>query len=192
MDDLARQEALQRYVFLQQTALLCTWPETTFIAANDESVIVVLGRPANLDILEKLLSRRRTVHDHPIVVRRADDPTKIPACHVLYITADVTPDVQKKAINLFRGKPVLLIGETSSFASQGGCIGLISKSGIVQREFNTVAIRTQSVVVDLRLQKGGRFVETSPDQLQPGSGPHGRPPKTGQRPSPKVRNIQVE
>jgi hypothetical protein len=95
-----------------------------------------------------------------VVVKRFDSPEKILPCQILLVAAEVPEEIQLKVIQQLRGKPILLIGETPDFTRQGGCISLIPKAESREREFNTAAIKDQSIVVDLRLQKGGRYVET--------------------------------
>jgi hypothetical protein len=170
--DQRHAEDYQRYVFLQQAMYLCRWPDKAFQATDNQSVIAILGKESNPELLEKLTMRRKTVDGRQIIIKRFDDPEKVTACHILFVTADIKPDMQRKTIKLFRGKPVLLVGETSDFTGLGGCISLLAKSGMIEREFNTAAISAQTVVVDLRLQKGGRFVETTPE---PAPAPNSQP-----------------
>jgi hypothetical protein len=158
--DRPRAEDIQRVMFIQQAIVLCTWPEASFASTKDETVIAILGKESSPDLLDKLSDHLKFVNDRPVVIKRFDSPEKVLPCQILLVAAEVPQEVQLKVIRQFRGKPVLLIGETAEFTRQGGCISLIPKAETREREFNIAAIKDQSVVVDLRLQKGGRFVET--------------------------------
>lgn len=186
--DRPRAEDVQRDLFLQQAIVMCKWPDASFASTNEETVIAILGKESSPQLLDKLTDRLKFVHDRPLVIKRFDHAEKVLPCQILLVAAEVPQEVQLKVIRQFRGRPVLLIGETAEFTRQGGCISLIAKAETREREFNTAAIKDQSVVVDLRLQKGGRFVETIAKYLpdskpaQPGSNsgpddPHGPVPK---------------
>lgn len=153
-----------RCSFLHQVVFFCSWPDASFKQTNNDFVIAVLGQNAKPDALEKLMFRRAQANNRRIVVKRFTDLSKIGACQILYITAIVKPETQLEAIRTYRGKPVLVIGESAEFTRNGGCVGLVSKDETVCKEFNTAEIQRQSVIVDLRLQRDGVFVETLPQK----------------------------
>jgi len=165
-----------RCTFVRQAVFFCTWPENSFKRTQNDFVLAILGDEACPELMEKLVQRLVTVNGHRIVLERHKELEKVPTCQLLYLTAAVSAEVQKQAIEKFRGQSVLLIGESTEFTRWGGCIGLVAADGTLKKEFNTVEIKTQAVIVDLRLQRDGSFVETIP--LRPGDP---KPPRESDR-----------
>ena len=158
--ELRSNENKLRAIFLRQLALFGIWTESESNTSERDIVIVVVGSESSPDLFEQLVISCPADPHRPIVVKREMEPDKISDCEILFVSGTVKRESQCKIIKAHRGKPVLVVGETPEFASDGGCIGLLSDSGTITKEFNSAEIKKQRITIDLRLQRGGTFVET--------------------------------
>ncbi len=104
--------------FLRNFARYVTWPAVA--DARSPWRIGILGRDPFGDVLEKTFIGR-TEQGRPFEIYRADTPEELPECNIVFVAYhDATR--RRAALAVFRGKPVLTVGDTAEFLQEGGII----------------------------------------------------------------------
>lgn len=130
-----------------------TWPRESFETDRSPFVIGVLGKPSETH--EKLLARyedgKKQVHGRSVEVRLLDGNRDVSSCHALLVMESCSPETVAEALKLVRGKSVLTIGETGSFAESGGVLSVVKSGNDSVLELNQSAAKRQQLKVDVRL-----------------------------------------
>ena len=147
--------------YLYQIAKYTNWPDSAFANRDASLVIGVIGNNPFGERLDEI-ARRKRVGRRPIQIRYLrpmDDPT---TCHILFVGRSVRPDARAAAIKAVRGRPVLLVGETTDFIRQGGTLSFfVSKNKVrfdlSQEQAQRQGVKFKSPLLDLwaRWQKVG-------------------------------------
>lgn len=98
-----------------------TWPESTFASDRAPFVIGVLGGNPFGEALEQIAAKKQ-LNGRAIEVRQLGLPAEALACQIVFVTRSISPEVEKQLLDLARGQPVLLVGESSGFNDRGGII----------------------------------------------------------------------
>jgi len=107
--------------FLRNFARYVTWPAQAFANDNAPWHICVLGSERFLDeALEKTL-RGRVEQGRGFEIFRAASIDQLPRCHIVFVGYD-TAASRRAAIQAFKGRPVLTVGDAPEFLDEGGVI----------------------------------------------------------------------
>ena len=129
------------------------WPASAFNGDHAPLVIGVLGENPFGATIDRLAKRKKT-QGRQIVVRRYPSPQDYRPCHMLFVGGANGAELRQWAVRSTRGQPVLVIGETKDYASQGADANFfIDVDSTVGFEINIDALRRQNLRVDARLLK---------------------------------------
>lgn len=135
--------------FLFHFAQLVDWPAGA-LSAGDKSLdlCVFEDEPRRQELqstIEGKLVGNRVLH-----VRVLNTPQAIQGCNILFLSLD---EGRRQAATLrsLRGQPVLTVGETGNFLSDGGMIQLRIEAGKVRFEINEDAADSSHLKISSRL-----------------------------------------
>jgi hypothetical protein len=135
--------------FLFNFAKFVEWPEGAFSEPKAPLVIGVLGENPFGEHLERTV-RGKTINGRPLTVRELHSPTEARDCHILFISNDEKPRLQKVFESL-RGASVLTVGETEHFIDAGGMINFVLESGKIRFQVNDVAAKSARLKISSKL-----------------------------------------
>ncbi len=140
-------------IYLLNFAKSFDWPETAFPKATTPLVVGVLGNDPFGNTLTRVC-RGETAGGHALQVRTAKTPAELYDCHIVFVSKSEASRTNSIVSN-FSGRPILLIGDFSPFASKGGHLNFILKSGSVRYEFNAHAAQRNGLRIPSRIQRSG-------------------------------------
>lgn len=142
--------------FLSKFVKYVTWPSERTSPKDAPFVMGVLGTDPFGARLDETFKGRK-LDDHPIVVRRLAGFEGIASVHVLFVPGRETKHLEQ-VIALTAGAGVLLVGESSDFALDGGVINFYVEGGKLRFEINTDSAKRQKLRVSSDLLKLARIV----------------------------------
>jgi hypothetical protein len=158
--------------YLLNFAEFIEWPAGTFANAKSPIILGVLGKDPFGPELDKL--QGKVVNGRKLEIkrfkgalefrgeetpgRRQDDlPAKqakklaeMKSCHILFITSS-EKNYLTQTLKPFRGASVLTVGETDSFAREGGMITFVDSENNVQLEINLAAAEQARLKISSKL-----------------------------------------
>ena len=124
--------------FLYNFMRFVEWPTNAFAADTTPLTVGVLATEKVGDnfatALTKLLKDKKA-HNRTIVVKKITAPSEAAMCNVVFVTdaeARRTPQVADAT----RGKPILLVGESTDFLTNGGMINIVEDDRQKQLRFD--------------------------------------------------------
>lgn len=135
--------------FLYNFAKFVEWPPSVFTDSKQPFNICVLGAdPFGRSLDDAVLGK--TVASHPVAVTRARLVQELPDCHILFI-AGAQRSSLSEILGRFRGKNVLIVGETEDFASTGGTIQFVLEGNHVRFAINPDAAERAGLKISSKL-----------------------------------------
>jgi len=142
--------------FLRNFARYVTWPVQAF--ANDRAPwhICVLGSDGFLDeVLERTLQGRME-QGRAFEIFRAKTTDQLPACHIVFVGYDNAAR-RRAALEVFKGRPVLTVGDAPEFLEEGGVIRFQVGQN-VEMSINLDQARAMSLSVPTKMLEVSREV----------------------------------
>ncbi len=143
--------------FLYSFGRYLIWPERTFTESSGAFVLGVCGEDPFGQVLDRI-AQVKTIQGHRIVIQRMASIEALKPCHILFISRSIPAEQQAAIIKKLQGKAVLLVGEVSGFAEQGGGINFYVEAGTVRFEINVDAIQQEGLLLDAKLMSLGKKV----------------------------------
>ncbi len=148
-------------VFLLNFIQFTDWPESAFASSNAPLRIGVLGDDAFAATVEKAV-RGEAVRGHKIAVMQAKKTEELKDCQAVFVGKSERPrNVQILAA--YKNLPVLTVGESEDFATQGGIFNFFVKNSKVHFEVNAGEARRKGLRINAQLFNLGVIVETKED-----------------------------
>lgn len=133
------------------------WPDNRFTETAREFRICFFGDDEvarNFSALNgKMYGRNR------ISVSRRNSGQSCTDCDLIFISRGTDPDLVEQVLQQSVDRPVLTIGESDTFARDGGVINFIRKNDRLQFEINTRTARDKGFKLSSRLLKLANIVE---------------------------------
>jgi len=154
--DQPAQEFKVKAAFLYNFARFVEWPSFAFKDANSPFVIAVVGTDPFDGALEQAVSGK-TIGNRKVEIRHFDSVDKIGACQILFVPA--SDDESEKQINdKVKNDPVLTVGESEKFVSDGGgSVRFFTDDGKMRFEISTDATDAAKLKVSSKLLKLARI-----------------------------------
>ncbi|MGH9748728.1 MAG: YfiR family protein [Candidatus Polarisedimenticolia bacterium] len=146
--------------FLYNFAKFAEWPDDAFRGPDAPLLIGVVGGDLFLEALERGVAGK-TVGGRPFAVRRVRDPVADPVCHILFVAAGEARRLPR-LLEQLGGAPVLLVGETPGFASEGGVINFFIEENRVRFEVNLTSAERARLRLSSKLLSLARLVGARP------------------------------
>jgi hypothetical protein len=140
------------------------WPEGTLGQSGSSVVVGVLEDDRVAPLLAAAL-RDKTIHGHPVVVRRLGSAMEAKSCAVLFVG---TWDRKKIAriVQAVGRSPVLTVGEREQFSRLGGVVAFIRDGSRIQFEINLDAANRAGLQVSSKLLRLATVWREPPPQAR--------------------------
>ena len=136
--------------FLYHFSRYIEWPADDFAAKGKPFVIGTFRANPFGGLLLKIASRKK-VDGRPIEIRQISSPSEALDCQILFIPSSVPVSEQTELMNLTKGHPVLVVGETSDFIQRGGNVQFYVEGNRVRFAFSDTASRRDDLKVSPKL-----------------------------------------
>ena len=123
--------------FLFNFAKFIEWPASSFATPQSPFAICVLGQDPFGSTLTDTL-QGKMIGMRPLAVRRLRDKSEARSCQIVFVSSSESPHLADIVVTL-RGANVLLVGETTGFAANGGTIEFTLENDSVRFAINTDA-----------------------------------------------------
>jgi hypothetical protein len=155
--DKAAKEYELKAALIYKFANYVTWPKDSFQDEKAPLVVGVLGKDPFDGKLDEVLKDKK-VDTHPIVVKhlaKLDDTLKI---HILFVAATENGSLDR-IIEIHKGSPTLIVGDSLEFAERGGCIGLfINEEKKLRLAINSKVAKAATFKISSDLMKVAQLV----------------------------------
>lgn len=131
------------------------WPHP-----SQELVIGFVGDGPMGEMLQKVLDGK-TSEARPIRVLLFPSDEQLQQCSILYV-AQSAPKKIRAVVDKVRNKGVLTVGDSDSFARNGGMVGLVRTGDQVQIQVNREATEESHLKISSRLLNLSTIVQTVP------------------------------
>ena len=139
-----RDERAVKAAFVFNLTKYVEWPQ-----ASNELVIGFVGEGPMGETLERMLAGRSS-ESRPIRVVLYPPDEELERCSILYI-ADSAPSKVRAILDRVRTKSILTVGDTGSFARNGGMVGLVRVGEQVQIQVNLEVTHESRLRISSRL-----------------------------------------
>lgn len=146
--------------FIERFTQFVDWPGRIGGRRSDPFVIGVFGRTSLARNLREL-TRRQTIKNRPAQVVQLDGPQGAADCDLLFVAssqADRLPEI----LSAIGDQPVLTVGDTPGFASQGVLINFVRDSDRLRFEINTAAVERSGLRFSSRLLRLAHLISPKP------------------------------
>lgn len=159
----ARAQSASEYqvkaAFLYNFAKFVEWPASAFGDSKQSLDICVFGRDPFGRVLEDSLLGK-TIGERRTAIRRAIQLPGLAGCQVVFV-AGSEGGRAIEAVNHFRRRPVLLVGESEGFAAAGGTIQFMMEEGKVRFVINPDAADRANLKISSKLLALAKIVHDS-------------------------------
>jgi hypothetical protein len=107
-------------VFLFNFAKFIDWPPGSLTSPHSSFAICILGQDPFGHVLDDIL-QGKMIRDQPLTVQRLKDQAEARRCQMVFVSSSESPRLTE-ILKSLRGANVLIVGETTGFASSGGTI----------------------------------------------------------------------
>jgi hypothetical protein len=162
-DDLVNREYQLKALFVYNFGTFIEWPEGTFADAKAPFVIGVLGS-ASADLISTLnqIAASKTIGERKIVIERYKSIDEMKDCQVLFVSRSVPLQQQSKIIETVGSRPILTVGESQNFATNGGDVNFFIDANKIRFEINLEATKQQNLKINARLLAMARIIGENP------------------------------
>jgi hypothetical protein len=123
------------------------WPAGTL---SGDLTICTAGHTPVTAALQQIV-RDEVINGHRLVVRAIDAPQA--ACNVVFVPSDVSA---AEYLRSARTAPVLTVGESPDFLTQGGIINFVRDAGMMRFEIDQESARSARLQISSRLLRLAR------------------------------------
>ena len=143
------EESQVKAAFLFHFAQLVDWPADPNNDGNRSLIICVFDDDPQRHELQSTLEGK-LIGERALHVRLLSDPQATPGCKILFLSRDEGPR-QSATLRDLRDQPVLTVGESDSFLSDGGMIRFRIESDRIRFDINLTAADSAHLKISSRL-----------------------------------------
>jgi hypothetical protein len=143
--------------YLYQFGYYIQWPAGSFADKQSPFVIGVMGEDPFGGALDEI-AREKKIDGRPIVIKRFASPAAYSPCHILFVAASYDAANILPTIRKTQKFPVLLVGEKTGFALQGGTINLYIEQNKVRFEVNMEVAKQEQLKISSKLLSLAKIV----------------------------------
>ena len=138
--------------FLYNFARFVDWPATAFPSANAPFTIGFIGRPALSEKFGQAV-QGKNVGGREFSIRKLDDASSADTCQIVFIGDEAKASAVLAAV---KGKPVLCVGEGTTFLADGGMIAFSREGARLVFDVSPAAITAATLKPGDKLIKAAR------------------------------------
>jgi hypothetical protein len=132
------------------------WPQP-----NQELIVGINDDSPTAETLKKVLDGRNS-ESRPIRVLLFPSDAQLEQCNILYV-GHSSPKKWRALLERVRKKSILTVGDSDSFAQDGGIVGLVTTGDHVQIQVNLVAAAEAHLKISSRLLNLSTIVQPTPE-----------------------------
>jgi hypothetical protein len=164
-----------KLAFLYNFAKFVEWPPGAFPQSNAPVFVGIVGHdPFTIDMEEQVCGR--SANGHPILLKRLRPGDALRGCHIIFISAAENKNLPAILANL-KGASVLTVGETDTFATNGGVIRFFVENNTLHFEINPDVAAQTGLRISSRLLALAKIVRNAAADEKPSAeskSPRGR------------------
>jgi hypothetical protein len=138
-----------KLAFLMNFAKYVDWPASSFPASDTPISIGLYGEDKFGNLL-KQATDGKAIAGRRIVTQRTGAADNLGDYHILFISDSEAQNLGE-LLSRIKGLPVLTVGETEQFLTEGGVINFVKKEGKVRLEINLAAARNGKLDISSKL-----------------------------------------
>ena len=146
--------------FLFHFAQFVEWPPETFKEAGTPLVYCTIGEDPFHGSLDAALNGK-TIGARSLHVRHLKQPSELQGCHVVFL-GEKEKRLFSTVLELLKGSPVLIVGESEHFVQDGGTIGFSLEENKIRFEVNLEAAEKARLRISSRLLALAKTVVGNP------------------------------
>jgi hypothetical protein len=128
--------------YLFRLSLFVDWPAEKLSSGSDKIRFCIAGDRQIIETVKNVLAGK-SINQHEIEIVGVDLKAELQACHLLYLTEII--EAETSFLQAVANYPVLTIGETKRFYSQGGMVLLFEKENRIFFAINNQAAERSRV-----------------------------------------------
>jgi len=144
-------------VFIYNFTRFVEWPEMAFAGPDSPFIIGIVGADPFGPALPEAVAGEK-VGTHPIRVQRFQQIADVKDCHLLYISAK-EPEKAREMLAAIPRRPMLTVGESPTFARQGGMIRFLTMNNKIRLEVNPTTVRAAQLDISSKLLQVAQIVD---------------------------------
>ncbi len=142
--------------FLLNFTKFIDWPATAFEGTPDVFRVCVFAEPTFVQSVQRML-QGETVRGRPIQVETPYSAERARSCHIAYF-AQSSIDHAAGLLPALRQVPVLTVGESRRFLTQGGALAFVLDDNRVRFDVNKKAAERAGLTISSKLLRVARKV----------------------------------
>lgn len=131
------------------------WPESSVGA---EGLVIGVLKDNEFGEHVSRIVAGKTVGGHPIQVRSFDDSSSLVGCHVLFVGASASGEIDA-ILTVLSTQHVLTVSHLEDFAAQGGIIGFYKSDNKLRFRINVNAARHAGIKISSKLLDLAEIIE---------------------------------
>jgi uncharacterized protein DUF4154 len=143
--------------FMYNFAKFVEWPPQAFKTSTDPIAICIVGQSPFGSALDAAVSGK-TVEGRTFLVRHLSDEQPSTGCQILFVSTSEHRRVHA-ILDAIKTGGVLTVGETETFASEGGVINFKIESGKVRLQVNVDAAEQAKLRISSKLLSLAQIVK---------------------------------
>jgi hypothetical protein len=154
----ASAEAKVKTAYLYNILRYTTWPPEVF--ANDQApyTMLILGEDKLEGLIDKVAESKQ-INKRSIVIKRITSLDEYAPCQLFYVCGTLSPEASKAILQKTAGKPVVVVGESAGFGTEGATINFFADAdGTTGYELNLKAAAERKVVFESQLRDLGKVI----------------------------------
>jgi hypothetical protein len=146
------EESTLKAVYIEKFTRFVEWPKESEIDDTSKPFVIgIIGEDSFEPTLRKIFSTRK-IRDKNVVIRRISGVDEIGDCHLLFIS-NISKEKLQKVLASIKGRPILTISDTESFAMSGVLINFYVSNDRLRFEINEAAVRKSNLTFSYRLMQ---------------------------------------
>jgi len=141
---------------LYKVALYGKWPEAAFGGKEEPLRVAVFGADPFGSALERALKGKK-LGSHPFAALHFATLGELGECQMLFVPQSEEPNLAK-ILEKYKGRPVLVLGESAAAAEAGAGVALYFEKSKLQVAVNLQAVRASGIELSSELLKLARVI----------------------------------
>lgn len=154
----ANREYAIKAAYLYQFGRYVQWPAKAFPNPQAPFVIGVLADDPVVTILNQIAQEKK-IDGRPIQIRRFSPSGNLQGCHILYLSASLSPETQVEAIRRALGHGMLLVGDSDGLLERGGMIQFVIEDNKVRVNIALKTAKREGLTISAKLLQVAHVVE---------------------------------
>jgi hypothetical protein len=154
----ATREYRIKAAYLYQLGRYVDWPAKAFSSRKAPFVIGVLEQDPLVGDLEQI-ARVKKIQDRPIQIRRFASAAAIRPCHILHLSASLSPETQAEVVRKTAQPGILLIGDATDLLTWGGTMQFVVEDNRIRVVISRKAAERAGLTISAKLLQVARVVD---------------------------------